>query len=374
MVGKNKIIDLFSGVGGFSLGAVRAGFNLVGALEIDKIIISTHKLNFPQAKHLQVDISATNGEEILDNLSIQYGQIDGIIGGPPCQGFSVIGKQNIEDVRNTLFEHFFRIVAELKPRFFVAENVPGILSSKYYKIRENAKNKIIDDYDLADPILLKASDYGVPTSRERVFFIGFRKDLNKLNNLYEIQSLIKMEEPVYVKDALMGLPTSISPDWQTEDQGWQKIGKLPRSFFFDRLCGNIPHGIGHKPAIARINNNEVSGFLGTRHSDDIMKRYSSILPGKKDSISKSTRLKLDGFCPTIRAGTASDKGSFQAVRPIHPVEPRVIVPREAARLQGFPDWFVFHPTKWHSFRQIGNSVSPIVSEKIMLAISHFIEE
>ena len=91
-------------------------------------------------------------------------------------------------------------------------------------------------------------------------------------------------------------------------------------------------------------------------------------PGEVDSVSKSYRLKYKGFCPTLRAGTGSDKGSYQAVRPLHPTENRVITPREAARLQGFPDWFQFHSTKWHSFRQIGNSVSPILAEHILRVV------
>ena len=94
-------------------------------------------------------------------------------------------------------------------------------------------------------------------------------------------------------------------------------------------------------------------------------RYASLDIGEQDPISKSVKLDPFGFCPTLRAGTGRDKGSFQAVRPIHFLSPRVITPREAARLQGFPDWFVFDKTKWHSFRQIGNSVSPLVAEQIL---------
>lgn len=112
----------------------------------------------------------------------------------------------------------------------------------------------------------------------------------------------------------------------------------------------------------------VSGFLGTIHTDEIINRYKKLSFGETDKISRSQRLNPNGFCPTLRAGTGSDKGSYQAVRPIHPTQARVITPREAARLQGFPDWFRFHPTKWHSFRQIGNSVSPLVAEAMLLPL------
>ena len=110
------------------------------------------------------------------------------------------------------------------------------------------------------------------------------------------------------------------------------------------------------------------GASETRHSKKVIERYSEIKQGETDRFSKSRRIDPDGFCPTLRAGTGRDKGSYQAVRPLHPTENRVITPREAARLQGFPDWFQFHPTKWHSFRQIGNSVSPILAEYILSVI------
>ncbi|MBS4036491.1 MAG: DNA cytosine methyltransferase, partial [Ignavibacterium sp.] len=112
----------------------------------------------------------------------------------------------------------------------------------------------------------------------------------------------------------------------------------------------------------------VSGCFGTRHSPKVYKRYKALRPGQIDAVSRSVRLKSKGLCPTLRAGTDSDKGSYQAVRPIHPTANRVITPREAARLQGFPDWFQFAPSKWHSFRQIGNSVSPILAEEIFKLI------
>src|SRR5262249_15802093 len=110
---------------------------------------------------------------------------------------------------------------------------------------------------------------------------------------------------------------------------------------------------------------EVSGFFGTKHTAEVIRRFSQVKPGTMDKISKFPRLEWDSLCPTLRAGTAPDRGSYQAARPIHPDRDRVITPREGARLQGFPDWFLFHPTKWHSFQQIGNSVSPLVAESVL---------
>ena len=179
---------------------------------------------------------------------------------------------------------------------------------------------------------------------------------------------------MYVKDALCGLPTRIEPDWQKEAQSWQIVGAYPNGGFGRRLRGHIPSGIGDQEAFHRLTcRNEVSGFLGTAHSTEVVERFARTRRGTYDSISKSYRLDPDDFCPTLRAGTGPDQGSFQSVRPIHPTEARVITPREAARLQGFPDWFQFSPTKWHSFRQIGNSVSPILAERILGVVARSLE-
>ena len=363
---KLKIIDLFSGAGGFSLGATRAGFDLAGSVEIDPHAVSVHKRNFPKSPLLQKDISTISGAEILQDFNIEQGEIDGIIGGPPCQGFSHMGHGDTCDPRNQLFIHFFKIVSHTAPKFFLAENVPGILNSKNSQLIEHALSKV-DEYEILGPIRLVARDFGVPTTRARVFFFGYLKD--QINSVKAIEFIPKNAKPVYVKDALEGLPRKIDPLWLQEEDGWQRIDKVVEGIFGSKLYKRIPNKVGDQEAIKRLKeNNEVSGCLGTRHSEEIIDRYSTVEQGKIDRVSKSYRLSSDGFCPTLRAGTDRNKGSFQAVRPLHPTENRVITPREAARLQGFPDWFQFHPTKWHSFRQIGNSVSPILAEHILSVI------
>ena len=364
---KLKIIDLFSGAGGFGLGATRAGFNLAGAVEIDPHAISVHEKNFPQSPLLKKDISTTSGAEILQEFDLEISEIDGIIGGPPCQGFSHMGHGNTCDPRNQLFIHFFEIINHAAPKFFLAENVPGILNPKNSQFIECALSKV-DKYEVLDPpIKLVATDFGVPTTRARVFFFGYLKD--QMNSVKAVEFVPKNAKPVYVKDALEGLPQKIDPLWLREEDGWQRIDKVVEGIFGSKLHKRIPNRVGDKKAIKRLKeNNEVSGCLGTRHSEEIIDRYSKIKQGEVDRVSKSRRLDSNGFCPTLRAGTGRDKGSYQAVRPLHPTENRVITPREAARLQGFPDWFQFHPTKWHSFRQIGNSVSPILAEHILRVI------
>lgn len=169
--------------------------------------------------------------------------------------------------------------------------------------------------------------------------------------------------------ALKGLPEDLASNSFDENNGWQQVEELSPSIFRDYIQKNIPDGVGDKTALERYKNDRlVSGCISTQHTNEVKKRYSILKEGQKDAISKAVRLKADGFCPTIRAGTASDKGSYQALRPIHPNQDRVITPREAARLQGFPDWFQFAPSKWHSFRQIGNSVSPILAAFVLEVI------
>ncbi len=357
-----KIIDLFAGAGGLSLGAARAGFDIAAAVEIDEFALDTHGRNFPHTRHLDNSVSELTGDRLIELAGLKKGELDGLVGGPPCQGFSHMGRRDVGDDRNNLFIHFFRLVSETSPAFFLAENVPGILDEQYNDIREKAFSLIRDRYELLEPIRVKADQYGAPTTRTRIFFIGY--DPKRIKTLTADMFLPAPDtEAIVVRHALNGLPIEIDSSWLTEQSGWRNVRKMPESAFALSVADRIPKKIGDPLSIERfMEKSEVSGCMGTRHSDEVRARYAALEYGKQDVISKSVRLHPDKFCPTLRAGTGRDKGSYQAVRPIHYQAPRVITPREAARLQGFPDWFVFHKTKWHSFRQIGNSVSPLVSE------------
>lgn len=348
-----------------SLGAARAGFDVRLAVEIDEIALGTHAKNFPGTAHLQTDVTLVGARQLREAAGVAAGGIAGVIGGPPCQGFSTIGKRDPRDPRNALFLEFFRVVRELRPVFFIAENVPGILSDQFRQVREKAVATLGSDYVLLSPILVKANEYGAPTTRKRVFFIGYRPNA-LLRELTERDFKPPNAEIVRVRDALRGLPSEISDAWQDFESGCRKVGELPDREFYARVLDRIPRGVGEPNVLRLLRERQiVTGCLGTYHAAHVVRRFRALEPGKKDSVSKALRLDPSGFCPTLRAGTGRDRGSFQSLRPIHHSKPRVITPREAARLQGFPDWFAFHPTKWHSFRQIGNSVSPIVAEHIL---------
>lgn len=348
------------------MGAARAGFDVIAGIDLDANALATHRRNFRQSRDLQLDLLDISGDEILEQAGVDRADLMGVIGGPPCQGFSSMGKNIFADPRNRLFRRFFELIDDLMPTFFVCENVPGILRESYKGIVADALGIVAPHYDLIGPMKLKASDYGVPTTRTRVFFVGVlnstKIDLSESD--FAPPSNIKS---VTVGDALKGLPKRINENWQSESEGWRKVRRASaKSEFQKRLYGMIPKGMGDAESKQRLKNEScVSGCLGTVHLPKVIERFATVSEGKSDAVSRAPRLTRKGFCPTLRAGTGSDRGSYQAVRPIHPTENRVITPREAARLQGFPDWFRFDATKWHSFRQIGNSVSPLLSERVL---------
>ncbi|WP_277072784.1 DNA cytosine methyltransferase [Segatella oulorum] len=372
-----NVIDLFAGAGGLSLGASRAGFNVISAVELESHAIATHITNFPNSRHIQRDIMELTGDALLGLSGIQTEQLDGIIGGPPCQGFSSIGHKDINDIRNTLFMKYFELVGEVHPPFFVAENVPGIMDSKYDQIRKIAFDHI-RKYHLLPPLKVDASEYGAPTTRTRIFFIGFRDDARI--KPFTIDDIERMKVPhvqkTTVRKALEGLPSDIR--YHPNSKGSKQLSNeyfnqeaphIQSTFFYERVTGMRPEGLGDVDYIYQYEQyHKANGFFPTKHTKTVKQRYAQLQPGQQDKISKSTRLNPDGFCPTLRAGTGPEKGSYQAVRPIHYRYARVITPREAARLQGFPDWFKLPETIWHGFRQIGNSVSPIVAERVLQAI------
>lgn len=371
-----NVVDLYAGAGGLSLGAYRAGFDVVAAIEFEKHAMETHRKNFPNTVHIEKDIRNVTIDEIEKATGLPRNDIYGVIGGPPCQGFSTIGQGNVDDERNSLFKRFFEIVSEIKPVFFVAENVPGIMRDKYDSIRNEAF-ACVNDYVLLEPLLVNASEYGAATSRTRYFFIGVRRACRITLQTEDFNNAkVAEESKTKVSEALEGLPTALN--YNNKQKGIQTLDKtytdgrrkhLQNDFFYSHMTGLIPEKVGNPDFIKRYKRKHITnGFLGTDHSDDVEKRYRDLKYGEQDKISKSKKLEPNAFCPTLRAGTGPDKGSFQAVRPIHFSEARVINPREAARLQGFPDWFELPDTIWHSFRQIGNSVSPIAAEAILRVI------
>ncbi|MFW0753185.1 DNA cytosine methyltransferase [Pseudomonas sp. H11T01] len=344
------LLDLFSGCGGLTLGSHNAGYTTALAVDVDPILSSSFGLNFPSTPFLNADVTSLK-QPILKSLLPD--SVDGVVGGPPCQGFSGMGKSLPDDPRRTLLGEFFRIVSIVKPAFFVMENVPGLMFPNNKHVLDAAILSLGSRWEIVGPIILDASDFGAPTKRRRVFVFGFDKR--------------KMRVPT-LKDVIACDATSVSVH--------DAIGDLKTTFRnsddIDRWHYGPSSSISEYASKLRTPSGVFTGNQLTEHRPETITRFASVPQGGVDPVGKYKRLSWDGLCPTLRAGTGSDKGSYQAVRPLHPVENRVITPREAARLQGFPDSFVFHSTVWHSCRMIGNSVSPIIAEKLLSNIRNFL--
>ncbi len=365
-------IDLFCGVGGMSLGFERAGFDVLAAFDFEHRHVEAYNYNRCKETACVADIQHLSPSEILARCSGAK-EIDVIFGGPPCQGFSVAGKGLLEDSRNSLLQQFARVVSEIQPKVFVAENVTGILSSKYSELVAKFQDQMIEaGYTILDsPWVLDASHFGVPQRRRRVFFVGV---LNGMKLPSQPEQPISWGNPkIYttVEDAIGDLPRIGAINYLFESDRYLDELGTP-SIYASKLrevCEFIEELPRHRGNLAGL-----GGCARTQHSEETIKRFHATQPGTSESISRFYRLDWKGQSPTLRAGTPSSHGQHMAARPIHPEEPRCITVREAARLHSFPDWFEFYHTKWYGFMQIGNSVPPYLAEAVASKISEALED
>jgi len=342
-------LDLFCGVGGLSLGLILAGFRLIGACDSDRIALDAHRANFHGVPVHRCDLFLSYGAEIREALGISDSVIDLLAGGPPCQGFSVGGRRAMIDPRNDGIMAFARLVGELRPRFFLMENVRGLLFKDHARLRERfAVYLVAAGYQLQPFKLLNASDYGVPQRRARAFILGCLTG----EMLPEYPEPSGIARPS-VRDAISDL---------------MRIRETPKRFTDDtyRGCLGKPSDYAAKLRVIPDGGGDIAltGCLLTNHTGGIIERFKTTPPGGMEPISRFFRLAWEGVSPTLRAGTGPEHGSHTAPRPIHPDRHRCITVREAARLHSFPDWFSFHASRWHGFRQIGNSVPPLLAKAV----------
>lgn len=350
-------IDLFAGAGGLSLGFEQAGFDIVAAVDIDPIHCATHKFNFPNCATVCKSVIDVTGDELRRRAGVGKRDVDVVVGGAPCQGFSMIGKRALDDARNQLVYHYVRVVMELRPKYFVFENVKGLTIGKHRQfLKEIIEAFSEGGYDVVtDYKVLNAADYGVPQDRRRLFLLGARKGL----------ALPTYPQPTghtTVGEAIGDIPDAegFAELWERD---WTKVMYGRPSTYAAYLRGKKedPADFGYR---RRFDPSLLTSSLLTEHTDLSRSRFAATEPDAVEPVSRFKKLALDGICNTLRAGTASDRGAFTSPRPIHPIAPRVITVREAARLHSYPDWFRFHATKWHGFRQIGNSVPPMLARAV----------
>ena len=348
------VIDLFAGAGGLSLGFEQAGFDVIGAVEIDPIHALIHEFNFPQSTIIAKSVTDTTGNFIRATCGLSVTEkIDVLIGGAPCQGFSLIGQRALDDPRNALVKEYIRLVGELEPKYFLFENVKGLTIGKHKQFLEEIIAELQSiGYEIKLPWkVLNAKDFHVPQSRERLFLIGAKMG-NPLPQYPEINDLI-----ITCKDALHDLPDAEEfPTLLTSDKVKASYIGSPSKYALEMRCERKESWkYGYK---RNWNPAFLTSSRRTNHTQISRRRFSNTEQGKVEPISRFFKLAEDGVSNTLRAGTDSSRGAFPSPRPIHYLYPRCVTVREMARLHGFPDWFRFHSTKWHGARQIGNAVPP----------------
>ncbi len=377
MMSRNKklVVSLFCGIGGLDLGFESAGFEVAIAIDNNPKVLELYKLNFPDTLVLCRDIGDISFSEIRELIQQKYhdwdGEIAAVIGGPPCQGFSVAGKQDVNDHRSQLVLKFINLVVELNPLMFVMENVPAIAQKKFAGITGNAIARV-EEYYILSKWLLTASDYGVAQKRQRAIWVG--------SKFGEVIPPLESDKKFTVEDAISDLsyiPINSQTDtWELGEKGEyaEYLDKIFTSTLRRRLrAGRVTdHPDISKSSTVRLRSgsNLISGFQATVHTAATQQKYGDTVPGEKEPTTWAKRLSADGFSPTLRAGS----GNRTAARPIHFEHARVITVREAARLHSFPDWFDFGTSKLAAHKAIGNSVPPLLAHAIASQLLMHLEE
>lgn len=332
-----NVISLFSGCGGLDLGFERAGFDIPVANEFDKKIWETFKVNHPNTTLIEGDVRKINKEDIAQYLD---GEVDGIIGGPPCQSWSEAGSlKGIEDERGQLFFDYIRILKEFKPKFFLAENVSGMLANRHSEAVQNILN-LFDEagYDVT-LTMVNAKDYGVAQERKRVFYIGFRKDLE-----------IKFE----------------FPHGSTEDDE-KKI--TLRDIIWDLQETAVPAGEKNHHNPEAINNNEY--FTGAYSTIFMSRNRVKAWDEQAYTVQASGRqCQLHPQAPKMVKFGKNDCRFVEGKEDLY----RRMTIREIARVQGFPDDFKFiYDDTDTAYKMIGNAVPVNLAKEIAMAIKQTLE-
>lgn len=401
-------VDLFAGAGGLSLGFEQAGFDVVCAIEFDPAHAAAHRFNFPLCEVVKADACTLTPSQLRGAVASglrKHGRdpgapVDVVFGGPPCQGFSVGGLGDPEDPRNRLVEEYARLVAALGPSVWVLENVPAMAKRSLpgdddsrFVIEWMTDRLGKDGYKVTSSGVLNANWFEVPQDRRRLIAIGTRDDVAvelpssitagrprvpgttpRPGELGHLDTPVGLPACPTVAEALGDLPNLDlyeelrSTDLVALSVDDRELAKDSASNYARKLRGELSGDDGDLSWPRSCSPSRLSASMRTGHGVDVVERFASTLAGEREPVSRFLRLHPDGVSPTLRAGTAPDRGSYSAPRPIHHEHNRVISVREAARLHGFPDWFRPTAAKWHGFRQVGNAVPPPLARAIAVQV------
>lgn len=377
------LVDFFCGAGGMSLGFCQNGFKVLLANDIEDVCTKTYSFNhyeIPKERIITGDI-----KQIVENIDKHINDdVDVIIGGPPCQGFSMANRQRIiDDPRNVLYKSYVKGVEKLKPKFFVMENVKGMLSVAE-QVKEDFHNLNDVEYDVAYNVF-NAKDFCVAQNRERLIYIGIRLDIsekfkmNATDIIEEIKQFIQSNKKYNLIDAigdlreLEALRIKNATELDTEISGRKiEFNRNDKSINYIDLINNYKVNkliFNHK---ARYNNDrdiEIFGRMIPGDKSD-SERIADIMPYKSRSNifkDKYYKLKPNEVCKTITAHMKFDCNMY-----IHPYQARGLTPREAARVQSYPDDYVFLGSYTKTYMQVGNSVPPLMSRYIAEIIKKYI--
>lgn len=348
---KYKIIDLFCGAGGFSLGFEQLNFESILAIDKWDDAVNTYNFNHKSKVALSIDIH-NYSNDMIKKICCEN-NITGIIGGPPCQGFSLVGKRQQGDSRNSLYLEYVRFVETIQPDFFILENVKGLLSMEGGLYKDDIISRFGQIGYNVNYRILKASDYGVPQSRERVFFIGLNK--NKFKNTFFDFEKIEKQQVVSTKDALSDLPSLDNK----EDSKMYKTAPLND---FQKLM---------RKGSNKIMNNDI-----TVHNEKTIEIISMVKDGGsiKDLPAEYYRVRnYNAAFKRMNSNMPSNTIDCGHRNYFHYKENRVPTARESARIQSFPDTYFFTGSKGSQYTQIGNAVPVLLAKSIAIVIEEYLK-
>lgn len=365
---KIKVIDLFAGVGGLSYGfAHDENFEIVAANELLPNMAKAYELNHPSVKVYNKDIKDFGIQDLQKDFEIQAGDIDLVIGGPPCQAYSTVGKRLIDDPRGKLFQEYYRVLKELSPKVFIFENVKGLLSIQ----RGDLFKKIIHlfeslDYKVEHKVL-NAADYGVPQIRERIIIVGTKTKKN-----------FEFPNPTHYNPELENLSyKGLKPYLTLKDA----IGDLPfiksgeESFIYQSSPQN-----DFQKKMREKNQNRLNDHNAPKNNAQLVK-IMELLPDGGTPLDLPEELRpKSGFANTYcrlwweKPSTTLTRNfsTPSSSRCIHPKAPRPLTTREGARIQCFPDHYIFYGSRSDKNLQIGNAVPTLLSEMLKDAIKYIL--